>query len=413
MTIKPFVMKCIVQLCKISFVMVLFGMLLYGCRKGNKDEEPGNPGKPGDTTKVDLDVISSHLQFFNASKKQGAVPRGPASSSLKMSLKDTLYLFDEIKRPIKFLHRDTTKNVAGVFIQVSSVALGGLASDYYDVPEIPNMADSDTVSVIMIGVDPSGIDLPQTLDITIVPYDKNRQPLAESKKPVKINKPKKDPPGGNANSCGLVLPSGERWEWDLSIILGKGAEYDFYSEPNKVHSAGGQDIEGSCCNGDSKWPLFCVGEKKHNKKLHFATYYKISFENFIFFGGGNFSRQTMEDSPVPNPDKSNFCGNGAGKVIESLKHTKYEGNWNIVRAQLPPNPPVWLKGDSLSLNLLTTKSTDSTTTGYGNPGGIIHQLDCENGFLTLVQVDREGGGKHLIKSYYRRKTDESLWHDVN
>ena len=55
----------------------------------------------------------------------------------------------------------------------------------------------------------------------------------------------------------------------------------------------------------------------------------------------------------------------------------------------------------------------SNGTGYGNPGGIIHQLDCKIGSLVLVQADREGGGRHLIKIYTRRKSGTSPWYDFD
>lgn len=404
--LRSAIMEHFINLLKSVLVLCLCGELIIGCRKN--DEAPGDAVKPGDSTSAAAQTISNNLQFFNAGKKQGSIPKGPAGSSLKISVEDTLYLFDEIKRPIKFLHRDTTKNVSGVYIQVRSAGNGGSASEYYDVPEISETEDSDTVSVIMIGIDPEGITRPQTFDITIVPYDKNRQPLAETNKPVKIDAPQSNPPG-SPGSCGLVTPSGERWEWDLSFVLGNG-EFEFYSEPFKVHSEGGQYIDGSCCSGKSMWPEFCPGEIEHNKRLHFATYYQISFENFSFFDGGNFFRQTMEDSPVPVPAESNFCGNGSGKVIESLKHTTYNGNWSIEPVTLPQDLQHLAKQDTHQLVL---QYRSSAGTGYGNPGGVIHQLDCEEGFLTLIQLDREGGGKHLIKMYTRRKLGTSPWYNFN
>lgn len=389
-------------------ILLVSGWYMTSCRKHNANT--GGTVNTGDTALSALaDTISNHLLFFNATKKRGTVPNGPANSSLKISFKDTLYLVDEIKRPIKFLHKDITKNVAGVFVQLHSASTGGRASDYYDVPEIPDMADSDTVSVIMIGIDPTNLLVPTTLDITITPYDKNHQPIAEATKPVKIDKPKKGPPG-NSGTCGLGQQSGERWEWDLSIIIGNG-NYIFYSEPFKVHSPEGQDIEGSCCNGNSTWPLFCVGEKKHNRRLHFSTYYQIIFENFTFSGNGSFFRQTMEDSPVPLPDESNFCGSGSGKVRESLKHTTYDGKWSITSVPIPADLQIQLgssSGQQLSLDY-----TSSNGTGYGNPGGIIRHLDCENGFLTLIQVDREGSRRHLYKFYVRRKLGDSPWFNFN
>ncbi len=389
-----------------GLTILLFCVVVIGsCRKKNSDPvPPGNPGNPANAT---VDFVSNRLQFLKSSKKQGIIPKGPTGSLLKISFKDTLFLFDEIKRSIKFLHMDTTKNVSGVYLQVQASSNGGTASHYYDIPEVADVADSDTVSVILIGVDPAGLPLPQTFDVRIVPYDKNKQPIAEAIKPIKIDRPKKELPG-NAGTCGISLPTNEFWAWELSVSSGSGQP--FYNDPFVIHSAGGQDIEGSCCSGKSSWPLFCVGEIKHNKRLHFGTYYQIKQETFTFYSAGSFFRLTLEDSPVPVPNESDFCGSGAGKVLPGEKLTTYDGDWKIVPVKLPANPPVWLNKDSLELILL---GKSSTGTGYGNPGGVIHQLDCELGSLVLVQIDKEGGGRHLVKVYGRRKIGGSPWYNFN
>ena len=396
-----------IQLIKFSFAVLI--SMVVGCKKVNSDSTPpvvvvGNPGAPANPT---VDTVSNRLQFLNPSKKQGVIPKGPAGSSLKISFKDTLYVFDEIKRSIKFLHLDTTKNVSGVYLQVQASANGNPATHYYDVPEVPDVADSDTVSVIMIGIDPGGLTLPQTFDVRIVPYDKNKQPIAEAIKPIKIDNPKKQtsPVGG---SCGISLPVSEYWAWEASFGVGSGLA--FFNDPSTVHGAAGQDIEGSCCSGKSKWPEFCLGEKKHNKSLHFGTYYQIKQETFTFFSGGTFFRLTHEDSPVPVPAESDFCGSGSGKVLPGEKITKYDGEWTIVPAKIDANAPSFLKKDSLELLLLHKSSTG---TGYGNPGGVIHQLDCEIGSLVLVQRSGEGGGTQLVKVYGRRKLGVSSWHNFN
>ena len=240
-----------------------------------------------------------------------------------------------------------------------------------------------------------------------MPYDKNKQPIASAIRPLKIDRPRKQTPG-NAGSCGLGGAANDVWVWEMSITQGPGVP--FYNDPFTIHSGGGQEIEGSCCQDKTTWPQFCVGEQKHNKRLRFATYYQIKQETFSFLNGGRFLRVTEEDSPVPVPDESDFCGSGAGKVLPGQKITTYDGDWLIVPAKLSSNTPAFLKGDSLEL-ILVTKS--STGTGYGNPGGVIHQLDCELGALVLVQSEREGSGKHLVKLYGRKKLGVPTWHNFN
>ncbi|MGZ8557612.1 MAG: hypothetical protein ACXWWC_04745 [Chitinophagaceae bacterium] len=391
-------MKRVVQLIKFSCIVLLCGGLMISCRKTNVT--PEDPVNPGDSTNAKADTISNHLKFFGSIKKKGTIPKGPAGSSLEMSFKDTLYLQDELKSPIKFLHKDTTKDVAGIYVQVHIGDIGKItnASYYYDAPETPEMEESDTVSVIMIGIDPDGLGLPLDFDITITPYDESGQPLGEANRPVKVNKPKVDP-AGNAGSCGLVLQSGEHWEWVLSVIQAaspaQSVFFDFYSDPYKVFEAEGQFIKGSCCNGYSVYGK-CPGQSTTNSQLHFATYYQIMLEWLTFNDDGTFFRQTFEASPIPAPSESDFCGGGEGIVKPKVNHTTYDGNWTIHPATLPPDLQLLAWHDSLSIDL---QQTSPYSGGYGNPGGIIHQLDCHT--LVLIQPDPEGLGQHLYKFYSR------------
>src|SRR5688500_5575224 len=111
-------MNCTVIFSKFLFSTMLLTSLITSCRKS--DEAPTAVVSPGDSTSSNpnADPNSNHLLFATASKNTGNIPAGPGGSSLKLSFSDTFYLFDEIKRPIKILHLDTTKHVSGVSIQV-------------------------------------------------------------------------------------------------------------------------------------------------------------------------------------------------------------------------------------------------------------------------------------------------------
>jgi len=404
-------MKSSVLLLKIFCMALLFACSISSCKKNNPGG--GAPVNPGGS--ANADTLSDHLQFFDAAKIQGTIPKGPSTNSLKISFKDTLYLMDQVKRPMKFLHTDTTQNVAGVYLQVYIGVAGGPlgATYYYDVPEIPEMADNDTVSVVMVGFDPIGIRPPLTFDVKIIPYDKNKQPIAEAERPVKITDHTVDP-NGNAGSCGLVLPSGEYWDWQCSYTYKEPlpnayfSGIDFYSAPDKIWLPEGQDIKGSCCGGTSVYGI-CPGVRQPNASLHFATYYQIQKETFVFFDNGTYLRQTFEESPIPIPDSSNFCAGGEGIVKSNLNHTIYNGNWTISPVTLPPDLQAiqhFGYHDSLGLHLSQTSSSGG---GYGNGGGIIRQLECNTGDLFLIQVDPEGAGKHLYKWYERRLPGDLPW----
>lgn len=161
------------------WLMILAAALFFSCKK-TPDQENNNPPGENDTTKVavNADSISNHLRFKESKKITGTIPKGPSGSSLKISFKDTLYLVDNWKIPVRFLHEDTTKNVAGVYIQVHVGSTGG--TFYYDVLEVADIATNDTVSMILVGIEPKGLEDPSGVppaggappfEITIVPHD--------------------------------------------------------------------------------------------------------------------------------------------------------------------------------------------------------------------------------------------------
>ncbi len=94
---------------------------------------------------------------------------------------------DAVKIPIEFLHEDTTKNVAGIYVGFP----GG--SFYYVAAELQESEENDTVSIILMGFDPTGLELPLSFDITIMPYSESGEPIDQITVPVKIEESNDDP----------------------------------------------------------------------------------------------------------------------------------------------------------------------------------------------------------------------------
>jgi len=362
-------------------------VVLFSCHKVSNETDPGNPQNPPQSS-LSSDALSDHLQFDNGVKHQGSAPQGPSGSSLKISFEDTLFLADRVKMPVKFLHMDTTQNVSGIFLQVQAVVNGSFASYYYDVPEVPIVDSSDTVSIILIGFDPTDVKSPTSFNIRIIPYNKDHQPIDEAVKPVKIS-PHHVNPNGSNGSCGLVTAQNETWDWVMSYMM-KGT---FTATPETIFGGDGQFVNGSCCNGFSVYG-FCPGTRTTNARLHFNTFYQIAGEQLSFFDDKGFERRTVERGANPLPDSSDFCLPFEGRVSNFLSETFYEGHYVVTPANLPSDLQDY--HDSLALQM-TTESTTPQFSGYGNGGGIIHYLDCRN--LVLIGVDPEGFGQHLVKIY--------------
>jgi hypothetical protein len=377
-------MKHTKQFLKI-FLPVICAGILVSCHKTGGTGGPGNP-----QTSASADSISNHLLFENAVKKQGTIAQAPSNSSLKISFEDTLFLVDQVKLPVKFLHADTSQNVAGIYLQVHVALIGGPidASYYYDIPEVPSLDSSDTVSVIMVGIDPTDLQLPLTFNITITPYNSSGLPIAQAIKPVKIVPHNSDP----KSACGLVFSNDDTWDWVMSYM----EKSNFTSLPEKIWGAGGQKIRGSCCNNISIYGA-CSGEKEPNTYLYFNTFYQIASEQITFYNNGEFDRRTVERGANPVPDSSDFCLPLEGLVHSYQTETLYHGHYTVAPGNVMPD--IQQLHDSLQLGMIT-EFADPKGGGYGNGGGIIHYVDCTS--LVLIQQDLEGFGQHLYKIYHRR-----------
>lgn len=373
--------------------IVILSAALFSCHKIG-GIIPHNPPE----TSATADSLSNILQFNDASKIEGQIPGGASGSSLKISFEDTLFLVDQVKLPIKFLHTDTTENVSGVFLQVLALD-GGSASYYYDVPEVKDLDSSDTVSVIMMGIDPTGWEPPLSFNIVITPYDIDKKPIDQAIQPVKIMPHKND----LESACGLELANNDTWDWVMSYIDSPASF--FISTPEKVWGADGQFIKGSCCAGISIYGT-CPGSDSPNTHLHFNTFYQISGEQITFYNGNTFDRRTVERGAVPLPDQSDFCLPLEGITDSYQNETLYYGTYTTGPGFIMPD--IKALGDSVVLRM-ETQFSDPAGGGYGNGGGVIHYLDCRS--LVLIQQDLEGFGQHLYKIYH--STIAEKWFDFN
>lgn len=396
-------MKISVQLLKFICSAIVCCGLLFSCRKNDEGtDDPVDPLLPGDSTSVviNADTIANHLQFKNATKINGTIPKGPKGSSLKISFKDTLYLVDKWKLPIEFLHEDTTKNVAGVYIQVYVGSTG--STFYYDVPEVPDIATNDTVSMILVGIESDGLEDTSSVppagappfEITIVPHGSNGEPLGEVTVPVEISTPITDIKG----ECGLITKPGDYWNWSMSSIpdpnnpLGKDL---FFNSPNKLWGLIGQNIRGCCTNGQSAYTANC--DSANFRFLNFQTFFGWPNEIYKFLEDGTYAGLSEFISAAPEPQESNFCGTGPGIVTEGFDRYFLEGTWKVN-----------------SSSFLTTlgASTPSGGSRAARPDGKIDLVSCR--LLIIIQPSGEGQGSNrdLVKFYTRKNSSSPEWYPL-
>src|SRR6187402_3620039 len=167
-------MKEVKALLKFLAAMSVSSLLLFACTNPIDPSPDPDPGDPGTSTVEELDNIFDQFRLSSAAEKiAGHAPTSSRSSGLKFNIKDTLHLVEGVDIPIRFLHTETT-DVKGVYIQV----VGGSFSSthYYDLPEIAESEESDTVSIVVLdfeiddelpGVPPAG---GEPFEIELTPY---------------------------------------------------------------------------------------------------------------------------------------------------------------------------------------------------------------------------------------------------
>ena len=218
-----------------------------------------------------------------------------------------------------------------------------------------------------------------------------------------------DPKGANGSGkCGLVLGPDEVWEWNTSYVLNPQATseaniFSFYADPKKIFGAGGQFINGCCIDGFTEYSTKCA---PNYVKLRFPTFYHRKSELLTFSDNGTYLRETVEAVANPAPDESDFCGSGPGIVKQKLSRVTSTGNWTIRNIGVPAH----LRAYYNTRNLLTLQTTSSTGGGFGNSGGIIHALGCNQ--LVLIQPDREGSKQDLYNHYHRQLTTDPDWYAI-
>ncbi|MEJ1242247.1 hypothetical protein WBG78_29130 [Chryseolinea sp. T2] len=388
--------QCLTAIC----VFVLGGIYMSACEQA--DSIPKDPIQ--DTGSATADTIANHLRFSNATKILGTIPEGPVGSPLKTSIEDTLVLVDKFRVPVKFLHEDTTKNVAGVYVQIHVGSSD--ASFYYDVPEVSEIATNDTVSVILVGIEQEGLiegRMAQALESSLtseasltdirfelrfIPYDIKGESLGQVKVPAYISKSAI----AVFDGCGLVNSIGEYWVWGMSYISDPfdASKLTFFNSRERIWGLKSQLIQGCCTDGESAYTPNCREENKH--KLAFQAYFNWPNELYQFQQSGEYYGMSEFLAADPDPNASDFCGFRDGVVRRHLDRRFLEGTWKV--------------NSSFFLETLGTASPQVGNLAARPDGRIVH-LDCR--YLITEQADLEDHNRTLVKFYVRWDSGDFDW----
>ncbi len=215
----------------ISIVVLLAITLFATCSDPAEDQDITPKEEEKEITKDEADALLETLSFTASTKIpriSGTVPPVANTSLVKTNSGDTIYTMPGIKMPLRISHPMSTA-VKGWYIAAKN------SSFYFDVP-IDDEEDSDSVSVVIIEVDPKNIELPYDIPVEITPYDEANQPIDSIKVIVTIEQP-------SSNGCDILIKGDTAnvgkidWIWSWTMVFDPDENATFINAPNRVFSA--------------------------------------------------------------------------------------------------------------------------------------------------------------------------------
>jgi hypothetical protein len=294
-----------------------------------------------------------------------------------------------LKIPLRISHPASVL-INGLFIAVKN------STFYYDVP-IQEEEDSDTVSLIILEIDPGEVDFPFDIPVEITPYDQSKLPIDVIERIVTVE----DPASGGCD----ILADGDttsigppEWVWHATIVFDSQGEPTFVNAPGRVYGAS-QTI-GGCCNEDPSVcpqliynPVKKFSELIYDSEVTAGTLYSIDLEFFTFFKDGTFMRSTIEHIKNFSYDATDWC-NGVAGYNDRESYVEYYGTHNYV----PGNT---------SISYGTTRSVCDDPLGicgYGSRGGAL-EFSCH---MMTITAGVEGSKEVRM---YRRHSASEVWYD--
>ena len=156
-------------------------------------------------------------------------------------------------------------------------------------------------------------------------------------------------------------------------------------------------VNGCCINGTSSYSAICLNTPDM-RSLPFPTYYQQAFETIEFMDDGTYKRKTRENSANPAPDESDFCNGIVGIVDINSNDVTYSGNWTLTPGVAVTVTNIYEEEERI-VDDLTLQGKSSTGGGWGNSGGAVIRLSCNQ--LMLLEPAGEGGRAGLWKVYLR------------
>lgn len=369
----------------INFLTNLFFIGLLAMLSLSRCSSPEDTPPIKDTTQQghkEPTALQELLKFDKATKVSGALPAVANIALLKTNTQDTIYALPGIKMPIRISHPKSTI-LKGIYIAVKQ------GTFYYDIP-IEREEESDTVSVILLEVDPEKEDQTYHIPADIIPYDDTKTPLDKIERIITV-----EPTTGN--TCGILVDkpttlgdtSGlwtPEWFWFATMVFGPTNEISFLNAPGNTFITN-TTYEG-CCDPNRPQGKCHPLSTTLNATARASIAYTIESETFTFFTNGTFARQTHERKQNFNPVTTDWCSGTAGYTLDDIV-VSYFGQHD------------YLPGDKTITYGTTYASCDLC--GYGSRGGDLKHT-CH-----LLIISRHTEASKEIRIYVRNPV--STWYD--
>jgi len=278
-----------------------------------------NPNKPKETP----DNVSETLVLLNSTLVTGGAPSAGNSNLVRSNTKDTIYAIPGVKIPLRFSH-PASRKIKGIYVWVKQ------ASVHYDVP-ISREEESDTVSVVILDINPGNIVLPYDIPVDIIPYDDGHTPMDVLERIISVEKTAE--PG-----CDILVPrpstlgdtSGTwspEWFWFATLVFNPNDELTFLNAPGNSFIT--QTNYEGCCDPNRPQGKCHPLSTTLNANVRAQIAYTIESETFTFFTNGTFARQTYERKQNFNPETTDWCAGIAGYTLSNSLVT-YLGSHDYV-----------------------------------------------------------------------------------
>jgi hypothetical protein len=385
-------MKTLLQWISLPVVVMLAVLMCVRCSDPEQEEPvPKQEEEEKEITTEEADAILNGFIFSNRTKKTGSVPSVANTSLVKTDMQDTLYALPGIKMPIRISHPESVV-VGGWYVAINN------STFYYEV-SIDEEEDSDTVSVVILEIDPEemdlpsgGVEFPMNIPVEITPHDQGGQPIDVLTRVIAIE----EQPG----TCDIRMDGDtiggavSDWIWYSTTIFDSNGKLKFCNMPYRPFNAT-QKVVGCCadstiCPQAVYNPVTMATDLIYDSETTANTSYSIQGETLTFFKNGTFGRLTVEGIKNFSYTATDWCGGIAG-YNDRQSVVEYYGTHD------------WVPGRTTISYHANRKRCDDPLgiCGYGSrPGDIMY--GCR---ILVIMVDRLMlEGTQEVRIYLRTNT---------